>query len=95
VAGVRDALDSGKLDIKDQFSFDFKPSKSDAEWDGFKSKFWTDVESLVNKVKSLNDEELEKHFIKEAYGSISDNILMMVDHSYYHLGQIVLIKKMI
>jgi len=39
--------------------------------------------------------KLNQHFVDEKYGTYQRNIDGMLEHSYYHLGQIVLIKKMI
>lgn len=43
----------------------------------------------------MDDRILDKPFIDEKYGSYIRNIEGVIEHSYYHLGQIVLLKKMI
>ncbi|MEG1022142.1 MAG: hypothetical protein RSE50_11550 [Myroides sp.] len=43
----------------------------------------------------MRDEKLDSVFVDEKYGSYRRNIEAMIEHSYYHLGQIVLIKKML
>ena len=43
----------------------------------------------------MPEEELSQGFVDEKYGTYSRNIDGMIEHSYYHLGQIVLIKKLI
>ena len=43
----------------------------------------------------LSDEQLNEGFVEEQYGNYFRNILGMNEHSYYHLGQIVLLKKLI
>ncbi|HBT08481.1 MAG TPA: DUF1572 domain-containing protein, partial [Leeuwenhoekiella sp.] len=45
---------------------------------------------LVNLIKTLTDDQLDAIFVKEAYGSYKRNIEALIEHSYYHLGQIVL-----
>ena len=39
--------------------------------------------------------QLKENFVDEKYGSYLRNIDGMIEHCYYHLGQIVLIKKII
>ena len=43
----------------------------------------------------ITDEKLEEIFVNEKYGTYKRNIEGMIEHCYYHLGQISLIKKMI
>ncbi len=43
----------------------------------------------------MNDSILDQPFIEKKYGSYLRNIEGVIEHSYYHLGQISLIKKMI
>lgn len=59
------------------------------------NKFWNDAEEFALKVEAMSDEKLDSVFVDEKYGSYRRNIEAMIEHSYYHLGQIVLIKKML
>jgi len=43
----------------------------------------------------MSEEKLDSVFIDEMYGSYRRNIEATIEHSYYHLGQVSLIKKMI
>jgi hypothetical protein len=43
----------------------------------------------------MSDEELMQPFIEAKYGNNYINIQAMIEHAYYHLGQIVLIKKLL
>ena len=42
-----------------------------------------------------NNEDLNRDFIKPEYQNYFRNIMLMSEHCYYHLGQIMLIKKML
>ena len=90
IAGVKQVFLGGELSISDKFSFDFEPMLSDEAWQNFLALFWKDTEELVNLIKTLTDEQLDAIFVKEAYGSYKRNIEALIEHSYYHLGQIVL-----
>lgn len=95
IKGIKNVFIHNKLEISDTYSFDFKPIKSQAEWDDFLNKFWDDTEKLVELIEKMPDEQLYKKFVEAKYGSYLRNINGIIEHSYYHLGQIVLIKKMI
>ncbi len=95
INGIKNVFNGGNLEIKDEYSFDFPVIKSETEWKAFLTKFWRDTESLAQLIEQLPDEKLSQHFVNEKYGSYQRNIDGMIEHSYYHLGQIVLIKKLI
>jgi hypothetical protein len=46
-------------------------------------------------VEQFPDEKLDEAFVDEKYGTWQRNIDAMIEHCYYHLGQITLIRKMI
>lgn len=95
ISGILNVFNGGTLDIKDQFSFNFPPIESQEQWNLFLYRFWDDSEQFALKVESMSDEKLDWVFVDEKYGSYRRNIEAMIEHSYYHLGQIVLIKKML
>jgi len=95
INGIKNVLRGGALDIRDKYSFDFAPIQSQSEWGSFLSKFWNDSEEFALLTEQLEDEQLEQVFVEEQYGTYQRNIDAMIEHSYYHLGQIVLIKKML
>ena len=81
------------MEIRDRFSFDFEPITSQKQWEDFLNTFWKDTEELVLLIKALPQEDLSKPFVDKKYGSYKRNIDAMIEHSYYHLGQVVLVKK--
>ena len=94
ITGIRNAFIHGKLDIRDKYSFDFPTIDSQTEWELFQNKFWNDTEKLSELIERMPENQLQEIFIDEKYGTILRNIDGMIEHSYYHLGQIVLLKKM-
>ncbi|MBN8641440.1 MAG: DUF1572 family protein [Flavobacteriales bacterium] len=95
INGINNVFKGGNLDIRDQFSFDFAPITSQNQWETFLAQFWNDAEAFTSFVEKMTDEQLNQAFVDEKYGTYLRNIDGMIEHSYYHLGQIVLLKKMI
>ena len=93
ISGVNNVFKGGTLDIKDKFSFRFPELKSQMEWERILSVFWMDAEKFASFVEQMPEEKLNKIFVEEKYGTYLRNIDGVIEHSYYHLGQIVLIKK--
>lgn len=94
IYGILNVFNGGTLDIKDQFSFDFPEITSQEQWNIFLDKFWNDAEDFATLVAQMSDAKLNTAFVDEKYGSYHRNIEAMIEHSYYHLGQIVLLKKL-
>jgi len=95
LAGVLNVFEGKKLEIKDKYSFDYKQIESQKDWEQLINKFCVDSEKFVETVKKFSNEDLEKNFVKKEYGNYFRNLTVMSEHSYYHLGQIILIKKLI
>jgi hypothetical protein len=95
IAGINAVFEGGTLDIRDKFSFDFPEITSQEQWNQILEKIWIDAETFANFVADFSNEKLNEAFVDEKYGTYQRNIDGMIEHSYYHLGQIVLIKKML
>jgi hypothetical protein len=95
INGVKNVFEGGDLIIKDKFSFDFPPVQSQKEWQNFLNKFWKDAERFALLVEQMPEEKLKQMFVDEKYGTYQRNVDGIIEHSYYHLGQIVLIKKIV
>lgn len=95
INGMKNVFQGGALDIKDKYSFNFVPIQSQNEWEVFLSKFWNDSEEFAFLIEQMEEEKLGYVFVEEKYGTYLRNIDAMIEHSYYHLGQIVLIKKIL
>lgn len=95
ISGVIQVLEGGPLEIRDKFSFDSPPIKSEKDWKKLINKFCSDSEKFISLVENMTEEELFSIFVDEKYGDYYRNIDVMMEHTYYHLGQILLIKKLI
>jgi hypothetical protein len=95
IKGVSDVLKGKPLTIRDKFSFDAPEIKSQQDWQDLVDLFCKDAEEFITLVDMLSDQDLKAPFDKPEYGDIQRNIDLMIEHCYYHLGQVVLIKKIL
>lgn len=95
IKGMNNVFRGGTLDIKDKYSFDFPIIESQSDWEAFLDIFWNDTEEFADWIEKMPEEKLKHVFVDQMYGTYQRNIDAMIEHSYYHLGQIVLIKKII
>lgn len=95
IAGVKKVLKGGTLDIRDKYSFDYPPIKSEQDWQNLVRKFCLDAEEFIELVEKMSEEKILSDFVDKQYGTYYRNIDAMIEHTYYHLGQIILIKKRI
>lgn len=95
VAGLNQVFAGGELTIRDQYSFDYPGVHSEKEWEELIQNFLRDAETFAQHVEQLSPHQLAAPFVDEKYGSYRRNIEGMIEHAYYHLGQIGLIKKLV
>lgn len=95
LAGILSAFETGKLDIRDKYSFDLPPIQSEADWNQLVTEFLDNSEAFARKVEQMDDAVFDQPFVDEKYGSYLRNIEGVIEHSYYHLGQVSLLRKMI
>lgn len=95
LAGIVSAFENGRLEIKDKFSFDLPPINSESDWNKLVADFISNAEKFAEKVEKMDDGLFDQPFVDEKYGTVLRNIEGVIEHSYYHLGQVSLIKKML
>jgi hypothetical protein len=93
--GTMDALKTGDLTIRDKYSFDHPTLQNEIEWQDFQDTIWKEAKEFIALIEALEDEILDTNFNEEKYGTYYRNFVGIIEHTHYHLGQIVLIKKMI
>jgi len=95
IHGVLQVFEGGELTIRDKFSFDMKPIESESDWNVLRESLFSNSEKFASHIEAMSDTKLESGFVKKEYGSYEKNIHAMIEHCYYHFGQMVIIKKMI
>lgn len=95
LAGLLNVLNGGNLDISDKYSFDLPKIQSETGWTQLVNSFLGNAEKFAAQVEQLTDSMLDQPFVDEKYGTYLRNIEGVIEHCYYHLGQVSLIRKMI
>jgi uncharacterized damage-inducible protein DinB len=95
LSGLNNVFNGGALEIRDKYSFDITPIETEEDWQRLVLDLINNAEAFINHVSSMSEENLHGPFIVEKYGSYLRNIEGVIEHAYYHLGQMVIIKKMI
>ncbi len=95
VSAVLEVLQGKKLNASDQLSFDLPPVNSQEDWEELLNKTWADAENFSVLIKKLPETRLSETFTDEKYGNYYRNIHGVIEHVHYHLGQVVIIKKIL
>ena len=95
LVGLSNVFNGGKLEIKDKYSFDLPEIKSERDWNKLVNDLLNNSEIFAKQVEQMDESLLDLPFVDEKYGSYLRNIEGVIEHSYYHLGQVSLIRKMI
>jgi len=95
ISAVLKVLQGEPLNASDKLSFAHPPIHSQEDWDNLLNKVWVDAETFAALIEQLPEQTLWENFTNEKYGTYYRNIQGIIEHTHYHLGQIVLIKKMV
>lgn len=95
VTAVTKVLQGGPLDAHDKFSFDLPPVTSSHDWEELLSEFFTAARVLITEIEQVDETKLFDNFADQKYGNYYRNLFGLIEHTHYHLGQIVLIRKML
>jgi hypothetical protein len=95
VNAVLKVLEGGSLDAHDKYSFDHPPINSQGDWEYLLEKTWREADQFAVLVEQLPSIQLWETFTDEKYGTYYSNLQGIIEHIHYHLGQIVVIKKIL
>lgn len=93
LSGVLEVFRGGDFTIRDKYSFDAPEIKDEKDWVLRKEKLVKDSKEFIQLIENMNPDKLTEVFVKEEYGSYFRSVDVIIEHTYYHLGQIILIKK--
>lgn len=95
VSSVLKVLQGGPLDAHDKYSFDHPTVQSEEDWKALVNKTFTDAEQFADLIEKMPDNKFGETFVDEKYGNYYRNLHGIIEHTHYHLGQIVIIKKIV
>ena len=95
VSAVTKVLQGEPLTAHDKYSFDLTPIQNQEDWENLLNKTWNDAENFARLIEQLPESKLAETFSDEKYGTYYRNLHGIIEHTHYHLGQIVLIKKIL
>jgi uncharacterized damage-inducible protein DinB len=83
------------LMAKDEYSFSHPSINSQEDWDNLLNKFWMEADKFASLLEQKPDSWFYETFTDEKYGTCYRNMAGMIEHTHYHMGQIVIIKKVL
>ncbi len=95
IAAVLKVLQGEPLKAHDSESFNLPPIKSQHDWEQLVNKTVEDARVFAAALEKLPDEKMGDVFEDEKYGSYLRNLIGLLQHTYYHLGQIAIVKKLL
>jgi uncharacterized damage-inducible protein DinB len=95
VSEVLKVLQGEMLTASDKFSFATPAINNQQDWENLLQKVWLDAENFAVLLEQLPVEKLWQNFTDEKYGNYYRNMHGIIEHSHYHLGQIVFLKKIL
>ncbi len=95
ISAVLEVLEGKPLEAHDKYSYDMKAIGSEADWQELLNIVWEKAEVFASLAEKLSDEHLASPMGDGKYGNWFKNLLIIQEHSNYHLGQIVLVRKLV
>jgi len=95
VRAVMPVLRGEALHAKDALSFDHPDIDSQQEWESFLATIFEEVKIFIKQIDALPETKLFETFVDKKYGTYYRNIQGLIEHTHYHLGQIVILKKIL
>lgn len=92
---IANTLEGQVFASNDKYAFTHPPIRNEEDWQNMLKGVFADGERLAQQIEKLNDDILSQHFQDEKYGSYYRNFSGIIEHFHYHLGQIVMIKKIL
>lgn len=93
VNGVLNVLTGQPLDTRDAPSWETPAFATQAEWDAFVARLLADGEAVAAAFEALPEEGMWLPFHDPKYSSVFTNGLGILEHTYYHLGQVAVLRR--
>lgn len=95
ITAVTNVFENKPFDAHDKYAFDHPPVNSEETWNQLVKNVYERAEHFVKLIEEMPESLLWETFMEEKYGNYYRNLTGIIEHLHYHLGQIVLLKKII
>jgi uncharacterized damage-inducible protein DinB len=95
ITAVLNVMRGNPMEAHDKYSFDLPPIGSAEDWEALRAKSLREAEELATYIEKLPEAKLGETFVLEKYGTYHRNLLGLIEHTHYHLGQIAVMKKLV
>ena len=95
IKGLLDVMQGGELTIRDKYSFDMPNISTEEDWQQLRSRLLEDSESFAQGIEAMSEDEIKGPFVRPEYGTWLRSLDGTIEHAYYHLGQVSLLKKLL
>jgi Protein of unknown function (DUF1572) len=92
---VHKSIKEGVYKFDHEDSFKVPPIQSEADWQALLQKTWDDAEAFAQTVEKQAIGRNFYNAVPPFQNSFYKNLQGVVEHNHYHLGQIVLLKKLL
>jgi hypothetical protein len=93
--GVLDVFAGKPLVIRDKYAWDLPELKEEDNWNRLRQRLLASGDKLADAIAAFPNDRWEYDFTDAKYGSYLSNIMGLTEHAHYHLGQMVIIKKLL
>jgi len=83
-----------EVEVPESNGYEMPQLKTEAEWEHLKEDNIMSAHELADAIADFNENDLEKPVLP-GYSSAYKNLQGSVEHAHYHLGQIVILKKLL
>ena len=91
---IRGTIAGEPLSGKDADSWLIPLPQNPAAWVALKGEVLAKAEAFATAIETLDDETLYGPFADGKYGTVLRQILGFIEHVHYHLGQLVVLKRL-
>lgn len=83
-----------KVNVPDINGFDVPSLTSEEDWTDLKNELLASAHELTDAIRTVDEKRLPEPIVRD-HSSTYKNLQGSVEHLHYHLGQIVILKKLI
>ena len=88
-------LQDQPLQASDKYSFNLIAINCEEDWQKLITKTMVEAETFAIQIEQLNESKLFEGFADATHSNFYRNLVGIIEHTHYHLGQISLIKKIL